>query len=289
MSKQERGRKGRPTFATTWLRAGFVAIALGVTGPGCATNAPTPAGEPTAKTQHRRGEARLHHRIGMGHLRKGDIPLAIGEFRKATAAHPENPNFQMALATAYRLGGHVAEAERHFLLALESDPQLQPALFDLSALYLQLERYQEARRYAELLIEDPTFPRPWQVLTNLAWAEHRLGNTGLAREHLHRALRSRASFWPARLNLAIIDAEHGQYGDALRRFQNVLERKPGLSMEAEVLYRMGELHLRRGERAEAVSRFEEVAQRFPDAPWAALGAETLKLLRASADQTIGTK
>src|SRR5690606_40350034 len=91
------------------------------------------------------------------------------------------------------------------------------AHLNLSALYIQLQRYEESIAHTRRLLEDPTFPQPWRALTNLGWAELQLGQARAAAEHLQLALDHRDDYWPARLNPGILDASRGRPAAAIAR------------------------------------------------------------------------
>ena len=65
---------------------------------------------------------------------------------------------------------HPDTAVERMRRALEIDPAFQSAHLTLSGLYIQMERYEESIAHAELLVDDPTFPKPWEPLTNKGWA-----------------------------------------------------------------------------------------------------------------------
>ena len=58
---------------------------------------------------------------------------------------------------------HNAESEQHLKRALELRPDLHAAKLNLSALYIQTERYEEAVALSKELLADATFPVPWKA------------------------------------------------------------------------------------------------------------------------------
>ena len=107
------------------------------TGLGCATPDP-------AKVADKERQARSHYGLALNHLREGRTGIAIRELLAAQALSPSDPWIDLSLAEAYRLKGHSADSERHLKRALELRPDLHAAKLNLSALYLQSERYEEA-------------------------------------------------------------------------------------------------------------------------------------------------
>jgi len=222
--------------------------------------------------------ARMHYQLGVDHLRQGRAPEAIGELLIGERFDPNDEQLQFALAEAYREQGRDAETEAHLLRALQIRPNFQQAKLNLAALYIQVERTAEAVPLLEQLLADPTFPSPWRALTNLGWAEYRLGRLDEAHQHLALAIDYRPDYWPARLNLGILEAERGNRAEAIKHFQRVLEGKPSPLAEAEVRYRLAEQLVSLGDKKGAVRQLTVATNLQPSGPWSERSAELLKTL-----------
>ena len=157
-------------------------------------------------------QARSHYDLGVDHLQFGRIGPAIREFQASVALQPNDSWSQTALAEAYRRKGLMTEAEAHLRRALEIDPAFQPARLNLSALLVQVARYPEAIEEGNRLLADPTLPAQGlvKVLTNVGYAQLRLGQRAEARRSLEGALEYAEGFWQAQLNLGILEAEEGR-------------------------------------------------------------------------------
>ena len=254
---------------------------------GCAsTHPPRPRPEETAQSKPAANEpteaqrrAQMQYQVGVQYLQEGRTPEAIGALLQAVRLDPTDASAELALAEAYRRTGRLAEAEQHLLRALQLKPDYQQAHLNISALYIQLERYDQAIAHAQVLIADATFPYPWRALTNLGWAELQLGRLDAAAHHLGQALDYRAEYWPARLNLGILEAQRGNKPAAIQCFERVLEAQPGPLAEAEVRYRLAELQLALGERAAAIEQLTKATDLHPSGPWGKRSAEYLKSLQ----------
>jgi len=277
------------------LAAGALAAALGAGALGCATSqaaqssassrgarpAPErkdgPAAAATLSDAQRR--ARMHYEVAIDRMRSGRNPEAIGELLEAVRLDPADANVRLALAEAYRRGGRLAETEEHLQAALQIDPNFQPALLNLAGLYIQLERYDDATVYARRLVDDPTYPHPWRALTNLGWAEYKLGRLDEAARHLRLALDFKDSYWPARLNLGILAADRGDRDQAIEHFEQVLEAGPGPMAEAEARYRLAELYVSMGDKRRAIAQLTRASDLRPSGPWGKRSAEYLQSLQ----------
>lgn len=222
--------------------------------------------------------ARTHYQLGVDYLRAGNPAQAISSLLEAGRADPNSERTELALSEAYRQQGRDQEAEAHLLRSLQIKPGFHQALLNLAAIYIQTERYEQAVPLLQQLLADPTFPGPWRALTNLGWAEFRLGRTDDAHRHLTLAVDHRPDYWPARLNLGILEAERGNRDQAIAQLQQVLQLEPGPSAEAEVRFRLAEQLLSQGDRQGARRQLTTASRLEPSGPWSKRSAESLKTL-----------
>jgi Tfp pilus assembly protein PilF len=263
-------------------RAGSAALlALLLAALGCASAAgPSPtASESAGQESSTERRTQAHYKLGVEHLRQGQPALAIRELRAATEYDPSDVWVRLALAEAYRMKGHLDLAESELNTALRLRPDFQQARLNLSALYIQMERYEEAVAQTRALLEDPTFPVPWKALTNQGFAEYKLGRLREARQSLELAVEYHGEYWQALLNLGILDADEGRRLEALERFDAVLALRPGPLAESEVNYRIGEIYVALGNRERAVQHLTAAASNRPSGEWGRRSEDYLKRLR----------
>jgi type IV pilus biogenesis/stability protein PilW len=220
-----------------------------------------------------------YYDLGVDYLRNGNPAMAVRELQAALAIDPDHARIHHALAEAYRVTGRFPEAEAHLQRAVQLEPSYQGARLSLSALYIQMDRYEEAIRESQLLVADPTFPGPWRALTNVGWAQFKLGRDGEARKSLEEALTMRPGYWPALLNLGILDSKEGRRQEALENFTRVLESKPGASAEAETNYRLAEIYVSMGDRTRALEHLAVVIENQPTSDWGRRSREYRNLLQ----------
>ncbi|MDJ0869456.1 MAG: tetratricopeptide repeat protein [Myxococcota bacterium] len=245
----------------------------------CASSAPPTDADKAADPALAERRARMHYDVGVERLTEGRSAAALRELLQAERYNPGDPWIHLALAEAFRRKGRLEDAEQHLLSAIEADPEFHKAHLNVSALYIQMERYEDSLRHAELLLADPTFEAPWRAHTNLGWAKLQLGDPVAAREHLESALDFHDRYWPARLNLGILEAEHGSRLEAQEHFERVLDAKPGPFAEAEVHYRLAEIHVSLGQRERAIDHLTAAVAQRPSGPWGERSADYLKLLQ----------
>lgn len=251
-----------------YLCSGLLLFAAGCT---------TPAQREARELDRRRAQS--HFNIGVDHLKSGRAALALRELRKAAVLDEVNPEIRYALADAYLRKKRFPDAEAELLKALELRPDYHDARVSLSALYIHLERYAEAIAQCEILMEDPTFPSPWQALTNRGWADFKLGQIEPARRSFEEAFEFNDRYWPALLNLGILASEEGKRSEAIRLFEQVLELRPSNNAAAEVNYHLGQLYADAGQRDRARGHLRKAVVQDPDGPWGRKSEAYLKQLR----------
>jgi len=229
--------------------------------------------------QNRLGKVSSHYDLGVDYLKNGNTAMAVRELQGALALDEKQPRIHHAIAEAYRVTGRFPDAEKHLHRAIELNPGFQGARLSLSALYVQMQRYEDAIVESQLLVDDATFPAPWRALTNIGWAQLELGRSAQARESLAQAIAMKPDYWPALLNLGILESQAGRRAEAIEIFSKVLAVQPGWSAEAETNYRMAEIYISMGDRDHALAHLSTVIERQPVGEWGKRSQEYRKLLQ----------
>jgi Tfp pilus assembly protein PilF len=251
----------------------FGALVLLAFGLGCATT----QGPEVAEQVERQSKAKYN--MGIDHLENGRTAMALRELLDAEQLTPNDPWVHFALAEAYRRSNRPQDSVRHLERTMLLDPGLQSARLNLSGVYVQMGDYANAARHAQILVDDPTFATPWRALTNLGWSELRMGRIAEARRHLELAIQYSPRYWPALLNLGILEGGEGRRLEAVALFQRVVDLDPGPLATAEAHYRIAETFIALGQQEKAVRHLDAVAGIQPNGQWGAKSEEYLKLLR----------
>ena len=175
----------------------------------------------------RERRAHAHYGVAMDHLGEGRNALAIRELQAAGELMPNDPWVELSLAEAFARRGKNQEAEVHLKRSLKIRDGFQPALLNLSALYIAEERFEESLGLSERLLDDATFPVPWKALTNKGYALFRQGKNDEARAQFEMALEYHEAFWPALLDLAILDVTMPVL-DGVAALERMRAIRPGL-------------------------------------------------------------
>jgi len=224
--------------------------------------------------------------VGIDHLAAGRTALAIRKLEQAEQLEPDDPVTLLWLGEAFRRKGMLDRAEAYLLRGVEHSPgstdhNYQETALNLSALYIQMKRYEDAIRWSDELVDDPTFATPWRPLTNRGWAEFQLGRLDEARKSFANALDFFPSYWPAHLNMGILEQKERHPLAAIRHFENVLVQEKHLPYDAaaEANYRMAEVYVSLGKRKSAIEHFSIALERSPYGEWGTQSKSYLELLR----------
>lgn len=266
--------------STPALRRSVMSLLLGtlLVGPlGCMTPVPDPDELSEREQQINRAQARRD--LGIDYLAKGQNAIALRELTFSLDQNPNDPVTQLWIGEGYRRQGHDEKALAAMKRAIELRPSYREAHNNLSAFYLQLERWEEARHHAQVLIDDPLYSRPWIAFSNRGWAEYNLGKIDEARKSLETALEFRVDFWPAALNLGILEREAGNTLKAVKYFQRVIAHPVGQGPRAEASFNVAQILVSMGHREKAIRYFAASLKNDPEGPYADESRDYLKILR----------
>ena len=90
------------------------------------------------------GTARMHSRLGDRLRRRGRLPAAAMEYRRALEQEPQSPFLLNKLATALMAQGRRQQALRHLLRASELETDYVTTYTNLGGLYIVLEEFERA-------------------------------------------------------------------------------------------------------------------------------------------------
>jgi type IV pilus biogenesis/stability protein PilW len=240
-----------------------------------------PVIDPSEMTEdeRKRDQARARRDLGIDYLSKGQNAIALRELVFAVKANPDDPATQLWLGEGYRRQGHDDLALGAMTEAVRLEPTYQVAHNNLSAFYIQLEDYENAVKHAQVLIDDPLYGQPWKAFSNRGYAQMKLGRIAEARESLETATEFRKDFWPASLNLGLLERDAGNKLKAVKHFQRVIKHPVGHGPRAEASFHIAQILVSIGHREKAIKYFTASAQNDPDGRWADQSRDYLKILR----------
>ena len=239
----------------------------------------------TAPSEQDLQRAQTHRQLAEVKYAKGEFNYAVREYIEALKLNERDPEAHFGLGDAYRELGSYEQAQEHFLRALEINPDHQDSRLNLSALYLQTERWDDAIREATTLIEDLTFLNPARAYVNRAWAHYKLGDLDAAQADLTEAIQRNSGNWTAHLNLGIVLSEKGQLAESMAQLNQVVELLEARDhprfacAEAEARFRLAKAYVALADRSNAMKQLEEAQKAGSPCVWQAQAEEYLALLR----------
>ncbi|MFA5515717.1 MAG: tetratricopeptide repeat protein [Desulfuromonadales bacterium] len=231
------------------------------------------AGCSTTPREGNRSEA--HYFLGISYLEEQNPTLALKEFLLAAELDPGNADIQDALGQTFQLKGAYPEAEKHYLKALKlskGDPQIQN---NLAALYLTMQRWDEAIRLFRLASDNLLFTNQALALAGMGLAHFHKGEYLEAVSAFKKALVQNPRYAQAHLMLGETYAALDKLDLAIGEYRQALAVAPDY---ARVHYLLGMAYRRQGDNAKAAAAFRETVRIAPDSEYGGNAAEYLKLL-----------
>ena len=154
----------------------------------------------------------------------GNLPAALGAFKKAVASDGQNENYRFKFALALIAANRPADAGDQLRALLQINPNNAPALLQLGDLHLKAARWNEAaavlKRYVELK------PADFTGHFNLGVAYDYASKWDDAIVQYGEAEKIRASDAPTKNNVGRIDFKRGSLAEAITKFNEALQIDP---------------------------------------------------------------
>lgn len=227
-------------------------------------------------TKKSRNEADVHYLLGMSYLQQQNPTTALKEFLQAAELNPRRADIQQGLGQAYYLKKAYPQAETHYLRALElapDDPQIET---NLAALYLDLQRWDDAIRLFRKAGKNLLFSSPEIALTGAGFAYQQKGALIDAIGAYKEAIEANSLYAPAYLRL----------GEALYAMDKpelaADEYRKALNLAPEYVqahFRLALACLKLRQNAQAENHLREVIRLAPDSDYGRQSRDYLKLVQ----------
>lgn len=229
-------------------------------------------------TARDRKEGKVHYSLGLSYLREPNYAQALREFRIAEEANPEDPNIHLSLGQTYQLMKSFDLAEKSYKKALSlGDNNFTPIVQNnLGALYLDMQRWDEAIRYFSLAAANLIFQSPEVSHAGIGFAYFKKGDFLSAINAYKKSLEISPRYAIAHLRLAEAYEAFGKPDLALAEYQEVGKLAPD---NASIQYQLGLSFAKAGKKSQAVQAFREVIRIAPASPEAKLALDNIKLLQ----------
>jgi tetratricopeptide (TPR) repeat protein len=158
------------------------------------------------------------------------------------------------LGGAY-LNSQPDKARAAFLRALELQPHIPEALYDLGVIEQGKKNWSAALSYYErALAQNPEY---WPALNNIGNTLFTMGQRERSLEFFERTLRLNPDYWPAQYNIAIVHFMSGRYSEAIPRLRTVLDWRPDFR---EARYLLATTLTQSGDRGSADQEWKKLGE-----------------------------
>lgn len=232
----------------------------------------------TSHTDVAKKNAQLHMQIGASLLSSGKNPEALAELLQAEQLDSNNPSIQQFLAMAYAVRDRFELAEKHYLKALRLNSRGTDVRFYYAKLLIHMERWNDAITQLMIARDDLTYQRPEDVLSLLGWIYFKRGDFDKAGDYLKQTLAIKRTDCGASNLLGRSEFELKQYESAAA----ILDRATKLCRDSEYdepLFYSGFSYFKMGDRKKALSRLEELSNKFQNSIYTPRAKVMLEMLK----------
>ncbi|MDD5097126.1 MAG: tetratricopeptide repeat protein [Candidatus Omnitrophica bacterium] len=213
-------------------------------------------------------EAVILNNTGLAYMNLEKYEAAIPFLKEALALDPENINICYSLASVYRDSGRLSEAVKGYKKVISLRSDYTNVHNDLGDIYKQqklnaqaLEEYRKEVKFCKIKLSNS--PKDPILLNGIAYAYNNIGEYGLAKEFVNKALNIKPDYREAYLTLSSIYTNSGDSNAALTALGKAkklsswkyffiekaisdVKKSPGFLKEELVFYPTDTIYLKNG-------------------------------------------
>ena len=205
-----------------------------------------------APTADMKQEASARMQMGVTYLGQRNLPAAMRELTRAAELDPENPEIDMALGLAYQARGDLGKAEEYLRSAIRKNPDYAEAHNNLGNLLSLQGKGEEAIREYEKAVSNVLYPTPEYGYYNMGREYARRKDLPQAAVMYQRAIALNPSFAEAYRGLAMVQSEKGEWKEAVKTLERLVEVVPSHALG---WLDLGRLYLRLDRPKDALEAF----------------------------------
>jgi len=198
-------------------------------------------------------KADYHYQLASGYYFDQNVPMAIQELDTALAMNPRNEQAHFLMAFINMGRKQYTEAILHLKAALEIKPNYFEARENLGAVYLAMQRWDDAIATLEPLLSEHLYATPYLLHNNLGYAYKSKKSYDQATQHFQRAVFLNPRFCLGLFNLGETFLLQGDQPGAVRQFKKAVEKCPNY---ADPYYQLGVVFEKRGRPTEATDYYK---------------------------------
>lgn len=219
--------------------------------------------------------AHYHYILGLSSLNEQNATEALKEFLKAEKYDARDPEIQAGLARAYWLKQAYDLAEIHFKNAVALSKNNPMYHNNLAALYLSMQRYDDAISSFRKAADNLLFDRPELAWAGIGQAHFKKQDYQAAESAYLKSMELNAQYYMAPYYLGELYYTQDRPEQALAMFDRALGLAPGFSLGH---YWRGLVYMKMKNTAKAKESFLEVLHLSPQGETARLAEDYLKII-----------
>jgi Tfp pilus assembly protein PilF len=222
-----------------------------------------------------RQEARAHYLLGASALGENNPTTALQEFLAAEKAAPRDAEIQDGLAQAYWQKRAYELAEEHYQKAIDLSDGAPQYYNSLGALYLTMERYDDAIPAFRKAAENLLFATPEVSWTGIGLAYFQKHDYAAAERYYRKARELNPRYAQALFRLGELYYSQDRPVEAVEALSRAVELNPRL---VEGHYWLGLAAIKTRDNNRARRAFQETIKLAPDSEQARLARNYLQIL-----------
>ena len=187
-------------------------------------------------------DGQYHYQLGSNFFSEKMVPQALRELLIAVETDPENADALHLLGFIYMGRRDYTRAISFYERAIEIRPDFYICQNNLGTAYLSVERWDDAVRIYDELVNKPMYNTPELAYNNLGWALFKQGLYRRAADAFEMAVFLQPKMCLAHNNLGLVRENQGNPVGALRSYKNAITGCPTF---AEPHFRMAQLLYKR--------------------------------------------
>jgi Tfp pilus assembly protein PilF len=220
-------------------------------------------------------EAEAHYMLGVSNLKEQNFTNALKEFLRAEEYDSRRVDIQEGVALAYQLKQAYPEAERHYLKALKINPKEPRIVYNLAALYLDMQEWDKSIRYFEEAADNLLFDQTEKALLGIGFAYFKKKDFQKARIYYEKAIEKKWNFAPAYFRMGELFLTQDKVEMASQSFQKAVELNANY---VNAHFQLALTYMKAKDFSGARKSFEKVIQLTPKSEMGARAMELMKTL-----------
>ena len=208
--------------------------------------------------------ADVYTRLGIEYMDRGQLDLALENFRHALDLDSRSSEAHHAIAILYRQLEQQHLAAGHLEKAVALRPTNASAQTDHASFLCSKGEYAKAKKHFDIAINTPLYKRPWVAMANAGICAQKAGKIDEAESYLRKALEKQPTFAPALLAMTRISVakDKAMSGRAfLQRYQSVAkDTAESLALGIEIESELGDQSAVDNYRSELLEKFPDSAE-----------------------------